>query len=230
VAELARFGASHDVVQRSLLGNQISERLRRDILFGVIKPGTRLSQRQLCEQFGTSRMPVRDALRTLMHEGLLFIDPGQHTVVAPLSRSDLLDAYVIEGTLAGLAAQRASQNASADDLDRLAGFHKRMLDAEASGDHAAMAELNWTLHRDINRIARSRKLLVALKVVSLELPRDFLMKLPERVKRSNDDHEAILQAMRKRRHVQAGHLMTEHIVDSGRGLIDYLESEGLEFD
>ena len=225
---LARPDAAQGLVQRSLLSNQITEMIRRDILFGVIKPGIRLSQRELCERFGTSRMPVRDALRTLMHEGLLLTDLGHHTVVAPLSRSDVLDAYVIEGTLAGLAARRASENASAQDLKQLVGLHKLMLASATAGDNAGMAELNWNFHRDINRMAHSRKLLAALKVVSLELPRDFLVKLPERARKSNEDHDRILGAMRKNDHGRVDELMAEHIVDSGRGLLDYLESEGVE--
>jgi DNA-binding GntR family transcriptional regulator len=175
-------------------------------------------------------MPVRDALRSLMHEGLLVVDSGQHTVVAPLSRSDILDAYLIEGTLAGLAAKRASENATADDLDRFQRLHERMLSAEASADHVAMAELNWELHRDINRTARSRKLIVALRIVSLELPRDFLEKLPDRARQSNSDHEVILGAMRSRRHESAGDLMRDHIMDAGRGMIEYLRSAGVALD
>ena len=53
------------VVDRAFLGRQIAQSLRRDILLGVLSSGTKLSQQQLCERFGTSRMPVRDGLRLL---------------------------------------------------------------------------------------------------------------------------------------------------------------------
>ena len=53
--------------------------LRRDILLGVLKPGTKISQQQLTELYGTSRMPVRDALRLLVHEGLMTVDDSRHT-------------------------------------------------------------------------------------------------------------------------------------------------------
>ncbi|ABH00833.1 possible transcriptional regulator, GntR family (plasmid) [Rhodococcus jostii RHA1] len=217
-------------VQRALLGNQIADELRRNILLGVIKPGTRLSQQQLCEEFGTSRMPVRDGLRALIHEGMLTTDATQHTVVAPLSRSDLLDTYLIEGTLTGIAAERASRNAQEADLLALTGLHEAMLDAAAQENYQKMAELNWTLHRNINRLAKSRKLLSAIKTTSLELPRDFLVEMPEWSVKSNCEHGQILDAMRAGEHDEVGRLMTEHIVDSGRGLVAYLESQGLELD
>jgi len=217
-------------VVRSLLGNQIADSLRRDILLGVIKPGTKLSQQQLCEQFGTSRMPVRDGLRALLHEGLLITDSGQHTIVAPLSRADLLDSYLIEGTLAGMAASRASHLATDEDLVQLEQLHHAMVSSDRARDHARVAQLNWTLHRSINRMARSRKLLSAIKAISLDLPRDFLAEMPEWGATSNREHEQILDVMRAKDHDEVGRLMTAHIVDSGQGLIQFLESRGLQID
>jgi DNA-binding GntR family transcriptional regulator len=224
------FGRPSGPVQRSLLGRQIADQLRRDILLGVIKPGTRLSQQPLCERFGTSRMPIRDALQALTHEGLLVTDPGQHTIVAPLSRADLLDSYVIEGMLAGLAASRASANATKEDLASLGSLHQGMLAAAKASSSSTMAELNWTFHRNINRLAHSRKLLTALKIVSVDLPRDFLIEMPERAAHSNTEHEAIITAMRSRQHKRVGTLMNEHIVNSGEGLLDYLASQGLDLE
>jgi DNA-binding GntR family transcriptional regulator len=215
-------------VQRSLLGTQISDALRRDILLGTIKPGTRLSQEQLCERFGTSRMPVRDGLRILAHEGLLITDSAQHNIVAPLSRADLLDAFWIEGTLAGMAASRASSHASAEDLDNLTGFHHDMLEAVSVKDFTRTAKLNWSLHRAINRLSGSAKLLNAIKSLSLDLPRNYLIEIPEWGAKSNTEHGAIIAAMRTKRHAAVGSLMTDHIMDSGRGLIELLESRGLE--
>jgi len=217
-------------VQRALLGNQIADALRRDILLGVLKPGTQVSQQKLCEQFGTSRMPVRDGLRVLAHEGLVVLDAAQHTIVAPLSRADLLDSYVIEGALAGMAAERASAHASVEDLAHLESLHQLMVDGALQDEFSEMADLNWNLHRSINRMAQSRKLLSALKKVSLDLPRDFLTQMPEWSSRSNDDHEAVLAAMRAKKHKRAGAAMRQHIVNSGDGLIVYLEAAGLELD
>ena len=71
---------------RARFGSQIAEALRNDILFGRVESGKRLSQVELCERFGTSRMPVRDALRQLTYEGFLIDDGKGHAVVAPVTR------------------------------------------------------------------------------------------------------------------------------------------------
>jgi DNA-binding GntR family transcriptional regulator len=217
-------------LQRNPLGNQIADTLRREILMGVLPSGTQVSQQQLCERFGTSRMPVRDALRELVHEGLMTLDTARHIVVAPLSKQDLLDAFTIEGVLTGMAAERASERASKADLESLDRLHHAMLDAAEHDRQAAMVELNWSFHRTINHMSGSRKLIVALRKVSVDLPRDFLEQVPEWNVTSNADHARILAAMRAGKHKAAGKHMTEHVTESGRGLVEHLVAHGVQFD
>jgi acyl-CoA synthetase (AMP-forming)/AMP-acid ligase II/DNA-binding GntR family transcriptional regulator len=217
-------------LQRDPLGNQIADTLRREILLGVLSPGTQVSQQQLCERFGTSRMPVRDALRELVQEGLMTLDSARHIVVAPLSKQDLLDAFTIEGVLTGMATERASQRASAADLDSLERLHEAMLEAAAGNQQNAMVELNWSFHRKINHMSGSRKLILALRKVSVDLPRDFLEQVPEWNVTSNADHARILAAMRAGKHKAAGKCMTEHVTVSGSGLVEHLAAHGVQFD
>jgi DNA-binding GntR family transcriptional regulator len=216
------------VTRGTFLGKQIAESLRRDILLGIIPSGTKLSQQQLCEQYGTSRMPVRDGLKLLSHDGLVTTDDTQHSIVAPLSRADLLDAYLIEGTLTGLAAERASRKATDDDIIELKELHESMVESAAAGDHQRMAELNWMFHRRINRLSGSPKLLSAIKATSLDLPRDFLAEMPEWGPHSNVEHAKILKAMSNRRHAEVGRLMKEHIINAGDELVTSLLARGTQ--
>ncbi|MGC0367036.1 DNA-binding GntR family transcriptional regulator [Rhodococcus sp. 27YEA15] len=216
-----------DVRRSAPLGSQIADRLRRDVLAGVLLPGSRLSQNDLCKRFGTSRMPVRDALRSLLHEGLVNLDSARHIVVAPLSRKDLIDVFSIEAVLTGMAAERATARASTSDLDVLDRLHGKMLDADRDGRHDRMAELNWLFHRTINRLAGSRKLLLALRQVSIDLPRDFLNELPSWNNRSNLEHAQILCSMRARDSTAARLQMVAHVTESGSGLVDHLISRGI---
>jgi acyl-CoA synthetase (AMP-forming)/AMP-acid ligase II/DNA-binding GntR family transcriptional regulator len=230
-ADLGADALSSPQLQRSdPLGNQIADTLRREVLLGRLPSGTRVSQQQLCERFGTSRMPVRDALRELVHEGLMTLDSARHIVVAPLSKEDLLDAFTIEGVLTGMAAERASQRASEADLEALDRLHHAMLDAAEQMRQGAMVELNWSFHRKINHMSGSRKLIVALRKVSVDLPRDFLEQVPEWNTNSNADHARILAAMRAKKHKSAGKYMSEHVMESGRGLVEHLAAHGVQFD
>jgi len=209
-------------LQRKPLGSQIAAELRQDILFGRLAPGTRLSQQELCNQFGTSRMPVRDALRELVYAGLLEQDGTGHAVVVPLKRADIIDAFTIEGMLSGFAARKATGNATEADLEELGTLHRRMIAVAHGTDSSDMAQLNWEFHRKINRLSRSKKLLSAISVVSLDVPRDYLREFPLWAERSNDEHQAILQAMASGDGVEAERLMVEHLVQSGIALAEYL--------
>jgi DNA-binding GntR family transcriptional regulator len=215
-------------VYRTPLGYQIAALLRRDILLGRLKPGTHLPQRKLCEQFGTSRMPIRDALRELSHAGLVTTDAGRHIVVARLSRTDMLDSFAIEGVLTGMTTRRTSENITDDQFKQIEALHSGMLEAAKSQDADAMVKLNWNFHRNINQWSGSRKLLAAIRSVSLDLPRDYLAFLPERNEESNAEHAGILQAMRAGEHDRAADLMSRHVTDAGQALIEYLKSQGLE--
>lgn len=215
---------------RAPLGRQIADALRRDVLFGHLAPGTRLGQQQLCEEFGTSRMPVRDALRQLTYEGFLVTDEGQHSVVAKLSRRDLHDIYVIEGLLHGLATKRVTEQATEEELDELDRRHDEMLGAERASDVESMADLNWHFHRRINQLARSRKLVTALRALALSIPRDYVVEFPEWVHRANEEHADILAAMRDRDGDKAELLMRQHVTDAGADLLSYLESKGLDLE
>ena len=222
--------ATNEVHRSSPLGTQVADALRRDVLLGRIVPGTKISQQELCDRFGISRMPVRDALRTLLHEGLMFVDNTRHIIVAPLSRDDMIDAFEIEGVLTGMATARASRRATPADLEQLEDLDAQMIEASAAKLQDQMVDLNWEFHRRINRLSGSRKLLVAIRKVSLDLPRDFLAQLPEWNEKSNAQHTGILAAMRHGEHDAAGTLMTQHVVDSGHGLVDHLVGFGVQFD
>jgi DNA-binding GntR family transcriptional regulator len=218
-------------VQRDTLGSQIAHLIRQDILFGRLQAGKRLTQDQLCEVFGTSRMPVRDALRQLTSEGLLVRDGGQNTaLVAQVRRNDIEDAFLLEGLVHGEAARRVATQGATPGLDVMVDLHAEMLAAAERGNPAPIADLNWQFHRQLNRMANSRKIIAALKVVSLHVPRDFLSQFPGKIGESNAQHAVVIDAIRKRDPYRAQAVMFEHVVDAGRTLVSYLEEQGLELD
>src|SRR3546814_12817283 len=92
--------APAEAVQRLPLNQQVLRALRHDIMFGLIAPGTRLTQQDLCERYNTSRMPVRDALRELEQIGVIIEENG-HLIVPALKRTDLIEVYSVQGFLHG---------------------------------------------------------------------------------------------------------------------------------
>ena len=80
-------------IARSTLPQMAAERLRSLIIEGVLAPGARLNERELSEQLGVSRTPLREAFRLLASEGLLLQLPNRGVQVVALSREDVCHAF-----------------------------------------------------------------------------------------------------------------------------------------
>jgi DNA-binding GntR family transcriptional regulator len=219
-----------DRVQRTPLSTQIADALRADIVFGRIEPGERLGQQQLCERFGTSRMPVRDALRELTYEGLLGSDQGGHAVVAKMSRAYIEDSYVIDGILQGMAARRVATSAGEEHVAELRQLNDAI--AAAGDDADLLGELNREFHSRLVGLAGSRKLEVALRATSMSMPTNssFLTQFPEWRARVAPEHQAILDAIASGDGDRADELMRDHVASAGRHLTRYLVESDVPLD
>ena len=102
---------------RSLV-DLVTDQLHRAILNGEIAPGSSVSIVELCQQFGVSHIPVREALRRLESEGLLSLRPGRSALVAPLTSEDLTGIYRLRRLIEGELAERAVHHLGADSLAR----------------------------------------------------------------------------------------------------------------
>ena len=84
------------------------EAIREAILSGRFLPGQRLVADELAQEFGTSRMPIREALQRLENAGLVSITPHRGAVVSELSEQEIVEIYHIRAVLEGLAARLAA--------------------------------------------------------------------------------------------------------------------------
>lgn len=213
-------------VHRESLGAQIAAQLREDILLGRLPAGTQISQQQLCEEYGTSRMPVRDAVRQLTHEGLITSTDSGWSTIAALTGEDIEDSYYIEGVVHGRAARRAAAKAAPTDIRRLRDLHERIRAADAEGDLRLVGDLNWRFHRTINLMAGSSRIQAFMRTVSISIPRDYLLELPDWSSRATREHARILGAMERRDLDKVESLVREHVENAGANLIDYLRRIG----
>jgi DNA-binding GntR family transcriptional regulator len=193
VGAVAQDGGS-DRVSRFSLSQQIAERLRNDIVHGRIPAGTRLVQDELCERFGTSRMPVRDALQQLTHEGILE-QQGQQRVVVRLGAEDVGEALALTAVLHGWAARRAAELASEVEIQELERVCRAAMDAV---DPYEFGRLGMQFHRQINLLARSPRLIRTLIGIQQTVPRTIPFTIAEEVGSAKKRQEAILAAISAR--------------------------------
>lgn len=99
--------------------DSVYEQLRHAILYGQIPPGAWLRQTDLAKQFGVSRTPIREAMRSLEQEGLVELVPNHGARATNLTLEAFEELYALRIGLEGLAARLAARMASVDDINRL---------------------------------------------------------------------------------------------------------------
>jgi DNA-binding GntR family transcriptional regulator len=108
--------------------------LRRAILDGEVPPGTTIPVDEIADLFGVSRIPIRDALKTLLSEGLLSQRPHAEYRVSQLTRSELQQFYTVRGVLELAIIQAAIDCADHEDEMEAVEAHDALLRAVGQGD------------------------------------------------------------------------------------------------
>jgi DNA-binding GntR family transcriptional regulator len=125
------------------LGEHVADAVRTAILRGTFRPGEKLDQQEIADELSVSRIPVREALRTLDAEGLVTIVPNRGANVTERSKEELAELFFIRGLLEGAAAERAARSMDEDTLDRLAAIVEQ---AEDTDDREELLVLNNDFH------------------------------------------------------------------------------------
>ncbi len=129
---------------------------------GLFRPGDRLVENELAEQFGVSRTPVREALQRLESQQVLKRD-GRSMVVASLDYEQLAELYTVRAELEALAAKLAAKHADRAEIDLLFEYieqDKKYLDKPEK-----LAKTNKRFHRQIHLASHNRYLLQNLDMV-----------------------------------------------------------------
>ena len=119
---------------------KIAMELRSQILTGKLLPGSRILQEQLAEEFGASRLPVRDALRRLQADGLVTIVANTGAWVSKLTKAECEDAYQIRERLEPLLMRQSAAFITQETISELTAIAEKM---EASSDIEARDHNFW---------------------------------------------------------------------------------------
>ena len=92
---------------------RVQDEIRRDIIFGVLPAGTRITEASLAAKYGISRVPVREALRALEAEGFVESKPYAGSTVSAIPVEDADDLFAVREALESATARRAAKRAAA---------------------------------------------------------------------------------------------------------------------
>jgi DNA-binding GntR family transcriptional regulator len=130
---------------RVFLKDQVNELLRDLIISGRFPPGTKLIEREVSDNLGVSRAPVRDALLQLEKEGLVVTKPNGRYVVE-LTERDIRELYQVRNALEKLAVELATQNIRREQAVKLQQIMKDMNDAQVRRDWLAFSKSDLETH------------------------------------------------------------------------------------
>jgi DNA-binding GntR family transcriptional regulator len=126
--------------------SQLISRFRDRILAGTYAPGSALRQDALASEFGTSKIPVREALVQLQSEGLVDIFPNRGFQVRPLTTSELDEVFSLRMRIEPVAVALGAKLATAADQLAAQKSLDRLNDALAAGEFSSSGRLNREFH------------------------------------------------------------------------------------
>lgn len=183
-----------DKVERRHLSHQIAAILRSEIVHGVIPAGTHLVQMSLCERFGTSRVPIRDALQKLESEGLLVDRSGQRVVVE-LREDEVIETYTLIAVLNSWAASQMAQVGSDAEIRELERLGAYLL---ATDDPVEFSQRALSFHAHINHSAHSDRLVDVIFSLQRTIPRFYPLSIPDKVDEMRHLYRSIIRAVAAR--------------------------------
>lgn len=190
----------------------IAAALRDEIVGMVLMPGTPLRDAVLCERFGTSRTPVREALIRLGEEGLVDIVPQSGTFVSRIPVDAIPEAVLVRQALEGVTVEAAARvrGQGLHGLDRALDTQRALADRR---DTRAFHEADEAFHEAIAVLAGHPNIWRLLRQVKVQLDRARRLTLPAlgRMDQVVAEHQAIRDAVAAGDAAAARHAMTLHL-------------------
>lgn len=201
------------------VADQIRLSIEEDIRNGALLPGDSIDEAALMERFSVSRTPVREALLQLQAQQLLQSQSRGGMLVARMDVQQLLAMWELLAELEGVSARLASQRMTALDLEELESVHRAAETAVESEDIVAWQGHNRAFHEVLYRSCANSYLSEAILQMRARTGayRRHAFAAIGLIRRSWDQHEQILKALRMRDSSRVWELMVSHL-SPGQGM------------
>ena len=197
---------------------------------GVLRPAQRLVVADLASNMGVSGMPVREALVSLAHEGVVEVLPRRGYAVARIERRDVEDVFLVHAFVAGVIAERAAGVIKNSDVERLRKLQEKVNQvaeqANVEERAALIEELNYTFHRTINRLVTASRMLWFLRASYRYVPRHVYERVPGLTNLTITDHPAIIVALENHDAGRARERVSDHVLRAGEQVVLHLTDQG----
>ncbi|MGL6160516.1 GntR family transcriptional regulator [Microbulbifer sp.] len=197
--------------------------LKADLQSGRFPPGTVLRQAELAEQYGVSRIPVRDAIQRLKNEGWLTAHGKRGVAVPRFDPLEVEDIYLMRMRLEPLLQTLAGPKLNAEILGRARDILDRM-EKEETLSAAEIGALNWQFHTCLYRPADRPTLFATVAQLHRQCERyiGYQSRSLDYQHTSQREHYALLDALQRGDTEEAAEILEQHIAAAGRALVRIL--------
>jgi DNA-binding GntR family transcriptional regulator len=209
---------------RGSLRDLAYETVKRRIIEAELRPGQRLIERDLADELGVSRIPLREALRLLAAEGLVVLVPRRGVLVSPFTPADIRDLFDVRESLEVLAARLAATRANADGLRRLRRSLDAALRATGEGDELEIAARNVAFHAEIVALSGNALLESMMRPLDARLLWLFRLTAEHDPLRQCVEHEELYEAIAAKDPGRAAESARRHVVDGLEPALTLAES------
>ncbi len=200
-------------IPRSSLQAEVVNRLRREITEGHWLPGTRLQERILCERFGISRSPLREAFQVLASEALIDVLQNKGAIVTAPTPSVAIQNFELLRALELLGIRLACVHASDEQLAGIVAADNAMNEFAANGEMHNFFRLNNEVHRLIVLASNNAPLTDAHLLASRQLIRiqNLNGSIEHVASEGVGEHDDIIAALTCRDAAEASRLLEHHL-------------------
>lgn len=209
----------------------VVEQLRDRIVLGTLQPGSKVSIYALADEFGVSRVPLREAVRQLEAESLVENLPRRGTIVRPLRAEDIIDTYEMLDKIEVIAAQRAAAsegNEIADEMQYWLDEMKRLTRDDVPSVSADMLHAHRAFHFALFKGAGEGVLQQHLSMLWNTAERYVInARTPERQRAANREHAELVKKIAAKDVDGVTEALHAHLHASRTATMQRLEESGV---
>lgn len=200
-------------LSRASLHEELVSRIREMIFAGDLKGGDRVPEQRLCDMFGVSRTPLREALKVLGGEGLLDLLPNRGARVAILTEEAVDEIFPVMGALEALSGELACARITDTELAEIRALHYQMALHHARRELRDYFALNQQIHEAILKAAANPTLEAQYRSLAgrIRLARFRANMTSARWDQAMREHEEILKALEARDGAKLSAMLRGHL-------------------
>jgi DNA-binding GntR family transcriptional regulator len=213
-------------ITRLGLHDQVAARLRTMLVEGLIQPGAKLNERELCERLGVSRTPLREAIKLLAAEGLVDLLPNRGAVAVKLTEADVLNTFEVLAMLEGMSGALAAERITDAELTEIRALHYEMMACFARRDLSGYYRINARIHSAINNAAANPVLSGTYRSINARVQslRFRTNQNEAKWQQAVQEHERMVEALAARDAEAMRTVLIQHLLRKRDAIIDLMRA------